>query len=66
MNLKTHWLILWWGMDEWCQFEGTEAEARDCATCDRRHHNYGRTGYSLISLSAPLRNEDPKASGVSS
>lgn len=45
------WLILFFGStgDEWEWLDGiTETQAHFAATCDRRHLNYGHTGYAVI------------------
>jgi hypothetical protein len=48
---NTGWLILFHGSDtkeaEWEWVNGDRDFAVEYATCDRRHTNYGRTGYTL-------------------
>ena len=34
--------------NDWEWLEGTEADAVREATCDRRHLNYGRNGYTIV------------------
>lgn len=42
--MSEKWIIVYLGMCESDEFEGTLEEAIEHVQCDRRYRNYGRTG----------------------
>jgi len=48
LESKEGYLISFHGVEDWEWFEGSEAEAIEHATCDGRHLNYGRTGFTAV------------------
>lgn len=56
------WIILYHGVQEWSHFYGTVSEAIAHATMDNGHHNYGRTGVTVVRFTTMFQS-DPGVGG---